>query len=142
VISSFNLEALALEHVDPERTIAESLRDLMLGAADDLSEGPTPDPAGVSDPIKLPDSVSRVTAVRRLHEFGNAVSEAIDHADDLKKAEAALAVAYPGFIDSGSGVRRFGAALILGNCTRHVRLALGGGADELKPSRAYGDEAR
>lgn len=60
----------------------------------------------------------------------------------LKETEAALAVAYPGFIDGGSGVRQFGAALILGNGTRHVRVALGEGTDELKPSKAYGDEER
>ena len=33
VVSSFNLEALALDHVDAEDTIAVSLRDLLLGAA-------------------------------------------------------------------------------------------------------------
>jgi hypothetical protein len=68
VVSSFNMEALALEYVDEGNTIAESLRDLLLDGADSLADGPTPDPAGVSDPIKLPDGVSRASAVARLRD--------------------------------------------------------------------------
>lgn len=141
VISSFNLEALALEHVESDRTIAESLRDLLLGAADDLSTGLTPDPAGVSDLIKLPDGVASSAAVERLRELGEAVADAVEHADDLDQAEASLAEAYPDFIESDSGTRQLGAALILGNTAR-IRRAFGQGADQLKPSRAYGDETR
>jgi hypothetical protein len=59
VVCPFNLAALALERVDPNTTIAEALRDLLLGGADSLEAGLTEDPAKVSGSIKLPDGVSR-----------------------------------------------------------------------------------
>jgi hypothetical protein len=141
VVSSFNLEALALEYVDAEDTISVSLRDLFLGAAGDLSQGLTPDPAGVSDPIKLPDGVPRAAAVARLQRFGECVATAIS-ADTLEEAEAALAELYPDHIGSGAGARQLGAALALGINAARVRSAFGPGVERVKPSRAYGDPAR
>jgi hypothetical protein len=139
VVSSFNLEALALDYVDEDCSIAESLRDLLLDGADSLVDGPTPDPAGVSDPIKLPDGVSRAAAVARLRELGEAVARAVD-ADTLRDAEAALSAVFPDHVKSGSGVRSLGDALRR-NKRAHVGGAFGAGAADLKPARAYGDEA-
>jgi hypothetical protein len=140
VITSFNLEALAFEHVDAEDTIAVSLRDLFLGAAGDLSQRLTPDPAGVSDPIKLPDGIPRAAAVARLRRFSECVAAAIG-ADSLEGAEAALAELYPEHITTNAGARQLGAALVLGNASR-VRSAFGPGVERVKPSRAYGGAAR
>jgi hypothetical protein len=140
VIASFNLEALALEHVDPDSTIAEGLRDLLLCAAESLEEGCTPDPAGVSDPIKLPDGISRDVAVSRLRELGEAVERAID-VDRLEDAESALASVFPDYISTDAGVRRLGDALRRRR-QREIGSAFGAGAVELKPSRAYGDATR
>ena len=141
VVSSFNLEALALDHVEEEDyTIAESLRDLLLDGADSLADGPTPDPAGVSDPIKLPDGVSRATAVARLRELGEAVSCAVD-AETLEDAEAALSEVFPDYVESGSAVRSLGDALRRQKRAQ-LSTAFGIGAADLKPARAYGDEAR
>lgn len=140
VVSSFNLEALALDHVDSDNTIAESLRDLLLDGADALNEGLTDDPAGVSGPIKLPDSVSRSTAVGRLRELGDAVSRAIE-ADSLKEAEEALSEAYPEYLESGAGARSLGEALRRQKRAQ-IGASFGTGAADLKPSRAFGDEAR
>jgi hypothetical protein len=138
VISSFNLEALALVHVEAQDTIAESLRDLMLGAADNLADGPTPDPAGVSDPIKLPDGVSASTAVTRLRALGDAVADAVENTGDPDRARAALALAFPDFVDSASsGKQRLADALTTGDAAK-VGAAFGAGADQLKPTRAYG----
>jgi hypothetical protein len=109
VVSSFNLEALALDHVEEDYTIAENLRDLLLDGADSLADGLTPDPAGVSDPI-TPDGVSRATAVARLRELGEAVSRAVD-AETLEDAEATLSEAFPDYVESGSAVRSLGDAL-------------------------------
>lgn len=140
VISSFNLEALALAYVDKDDTIAESLRDLLLDGADSLAEGPTLDPAGVSDPIKLPDGVSPAATVARIRELGEAVACAVD-ADTLEDAETALSAVFPDHVESGSGARSLGDAL-----RRHRRgpigAAFGAGAADLKPARAYGDETR
>jgi len=140
VVSSFNLEALALDHVDSDNTIAESLRDLLLDGADALDKGLTDDPAGVSDPIKLPDGVSHSTAVARLRELGNAVSRAIE-ADSLEEAEEALSEAYPEYLESGAGARSLGEALRRQKRAQ-IGTAFGTGAADLKPSRAFGDEAR
>jgi hypothetical protein len=140
VVSSFNLEALALDHVETDDTIGESLRDLLLYGADSLAEGPTPDPAGVSNPIKLPDGVSRATAVARLRELGGAVSRAVDAAT-LEEAEAALSEVFPDEVESGSGARSLGDALRRQKRAQ-VGTAFGVGAADLKPARAFGDEAR
>jgi hypothetical protein len=142
VISSFNIEALALEHVDCEGTIAESLRDLFLLGAGSLEEGLTEDPAGVSDPIKLPEGISRDRAAARLREFGQAVAKAVE-ADSLADAEDALRDVFPDYIDSGAGARTLGDAL------RNKRkretaaaFAIGSTEPELKPTRSFGDAAR
>ncbi len=140
VVSSFNLEALALDHVEEDDTIAESLRDLLLDGADSLADGPTPDPAGVSDSIKLPDGVSRTTAVARLRELGEAVSRAVD-AETLEDAETALSEVFPDYVESSSAVRSLGDALRRQKRAQ-VGAAFGIGAADLKPARAYGDEAR
>jgi hypothetical protein len=140
VVTSFNMEALALDHVDTDSTIAEGLRDLLLDGADTLHEGLTLDPAKVSDPIKLPDGIARGTAVGRLRELGDAVSRAVE-AYSLEDAEDALATVYPDFIESGGGARSLGDALRLRKRTQ-IAAAFGAGAADLKPSRAYGDETR
>lgn len=45
VVTSFNIKALALDHVDADSTISEGLRDLLFDGADALYEGLTLDPA-------------------------------------------------------------------------------------------------
>lgn len=139
-LSSFNLEALALEHVDPDTTIAEGLRDLLVNGADALEEGLTEDPAGVSDPIKLPDGVSREQAAARLRELGEGVSRAVD-SETLEDAEDALADVYPDYVESGRSVRSLGDALRRRDGAR-IGAAFGAGAAELKPTRAFGDATR
>jgi hypothetical protein len=139
VVSPFNLSAEALEHVDGGDTIAESLRDLFLGAAGNLAHGNTPDPAGVSDPIKLPDGVSRQDAVDRLRGFGEAVAEAIDNADDEDRVRAALARVFPEYVDTATSPRRrLGEALAAGD-SGTVGAMIGAGAERLKRTAAYGD---
>lgn len=139
VVSSFNVEALALEHVDSDDTIAESLRDLFLNGADDLEAGDTPDPAEVSDPIKLPDGISRATAVSRLREFGEALEAAIDHSDDEDRVRTELARVFPDYVDvKTSGKEALAGALIAGDSTK-VGSALGAGGSGLKRTAAYGN---
>jgi hypothetical protein len=138
VVSPFNLSAEALEHVDEDDTIGESLRDLFLGAADNLAAGNTPDPAGVSDPIKLPDGVSRQEAVDRLRGFGEAVAEAIDNANDEDRVRAALARVFPKYVDAPAPKRGLADALRTGD-SKAVGAVIGAGAERLKPTAAYGD---
>lgn len=139
VVSSFNIEALALDHVDKDDTIAESLRDLFLGGADDLAVGNTPDPAGVSDPIKLPEGISRDEAVERLRGFGNDVAEAIDNTEDSDRVRTALARVFPSYVEAeASGKARLAEALTVRDAAT-VGAAFGPGAGSLKRTPAYGD---
>jgi len=139
-ITSFNTEALALEHVDDNDTIAKSLRDLFIDGASDLEQGDTPDPVGVSDPIKLPEGVSREQAVARLRELGDAVGEAIENADDEAVAHAALAKVFPDQLeDDVSEADEVAAALKTGNAGK-LTSAFGAGAGSLKRTAAYGGD--
>jgi hypothetical protein len=139
VVSSFNIEALALEHVDSDDTIAESLRDVFLDGADALELGDTPDPAGVSDPIKLPDGISRTEVVNRLREFGSALEAAIDNSDDEQRVRTELARVFPDYVDvETSGKEALANALIAGDSAK-VASVVGAGSSGLKSTAAYGD---
>lgn len=138
VLSSFNLEALALEHVSVEDTIAESLAELFQRGADDIELGDTPDPAGVSDPIKLPDGISRIEAVDRLREFGDAIDEAVENTEDEARVREELAKVFPEFVEgTPSGAAGLAAALIAGDSVK-VGQAVGAGGSGLKRTAAYG----
>lgn len=139
VVSSFNVEALALEHVDSDDTIAESLRDVFLDGADALELGDTPDPAGVSDPIKLPDGIARTEVVNRLREFGSALEAAIDNSDDEERVRTELARVFPDYVDvETSGKEALANALIAGDSAK-VASVVGAGSSGLKSTAAYGD---
>jgi hypothetical protein len=97
VLSSFHVEARVLADVEKVRTRGESLERVFRKAALALELGDTPDPAGVSDPIKL--EVPRDRAVRRLRGLAESMAEAVEHAGDKRKAQAALNRVFPDFID-------------------------------------------
>lgn len=143
VMCSFNVEALALEHIVTVRsTLAESLEILFAGAAGSIKKELTPDPAGVSKPIKLPEGVTRDTASRRLAFFAICVAEArgaSTHADAL----AALVKIYGPQLPS---VPRSPSAKIADELRRNERGAatigaFGGAAAALKPTRSFGGDA-
>jgi hypothetical protein len=138
VVSSFNLEALALKHVSAEDSIAESLAELFQRGATDLELGDTPDPAAVSDPIKLPDGIARSEAVDRLREFGDAVDAAVENSGDEVRVRKELAKVFPDQVDvATSGRAGLAAALIAGDSVK-VGTALGAGGSGLKRTAAYG----
>jgi hypothetical protein len=142
VVSSFNLEALALEHVSSEDSIAESLAELFQRGADDLERGDTPDPAEVSDPIKLPDGITRTEAVSRLREFGDAIEAAIEHTDDEARVREELTKVFPDCVEAStpSGKEALASALIAGNSVK-VGAAVGAGGAGLKRTAAYSSRA-
>jgi hypothetical protein len=92
---SFNIEALALAHITEVRTLVDSLALFFDKAASSIRAGLTPDPAGVSGKIKLPEGMARERSSKRLRHFADKVQEAIDNTDDRAKVEFALAVLYP-----------------------------------------------
>jgi hypothetical protein len=92
---SFNIEALALTHITKVTALVDSLALFFDKASSSIKASPTPDPAGVSGTIKLPDGMTRERSAKRLRHFADKVQEAIDNADDRAKVESALAVLYP-----------------------------------------------
>ena len=91
---SFNVEALALEHIDGVNGLIYSLQHFFAAASDSIKAGLTEDPAEVSGKIKLPDGITRTRAAKRLGFFAEKIQEAVD-AEDREVAESALADLYP-----------------------------------------------
>lgn len=96
VISSFNVEALALLYITEIKTIAESLQTLFVEGAADLARRQTPDPAGVSKPIKMLAPHDEV--VRRMRFFAEQLTTAVDNRDDEDKVREALSSVFPNHI--------------------------------------------
>lgn len=142
VIISFNIEALALEHVTEVTGLAEGLRDLLRAMSLDISRRLTPDPAKVSPPIKLPEGVSHETASRRLAFFADRVAEAVEHTQDEQAVRRALAAVFPEQISGGedqSVKGQFARALKSGNNSPAAQVALGAGTDRVKSNaRSFG----
>jgi hypothetical protein len=146
-LCSFNLEAFALMFVEQGMDQASALLALWEEGAQDLDHRHTPDPAGVSKPIKV---VNRPMAVERL-EFAAgrlALALALDHDDDEAKVRAALRPLWPDFIPERPGEAskaRTAAAL-----RRHSNLGISdtgvlttsGGTTLAKQSRSFGDDGR
>ncbi len=142
VMCPFNVEALALEHLVTVRSaLAESLEILFAGAAASIKEALTPDPAGVSKPIKLPEGVTRDAASRRLAFFAACVTEA-RAASTRADALAALVKIYAPQLPS---VPRGAKSKIADELRRNERGAatigaFGGAAATLKPTRSFGSD--
>ena len=99
--SSFHLSAVALEHVAPGMSVAAALRAVLDSAATFLATGRnTPDPAGVSMPLKLMKGVSREVAVHRLRAAAAAMADALDHDDDKQAVQSALHRVFRNYIDA------------------------------------------
>jgi hypothetical protein len=94
-LSSFNLEALAWMFVAVGVDEAQALLILWSGGAADLAHRLTPDPAGVSAPIKVHD---RAEAVRRLEDAARRLSSALSRDDDEHWVRAQLQPLWPEFI--------------------------------------------
>lgn len=137
---SFNVEALALEHIVEVGGLIHSLQRFFAEASSSIKAGLTEDPAEVSGKIKLPDGMTRTRAAKRLSFFAEKAQEAID-AEDREAAEAALAEVYPDQLPDAkrSTKEALARALRTGNDTR-IRSALAiPAAATIKPVRSYGD---
>jgi hypothetical protein len=80
VMCSWNISALALELVgDAEDSLGDALATFLWSASDSIAAGLTEDPSpAISDPIKLPDGVTRDVAAARLAEMASVVTAAVD----------------------------------------------------------------
>lgn len=142
VLCSFNIEALAYYLVtEVAPTLIDGLTAFLTAAAASIDRGPTPDPADVSPPIKLPEGVSHDQAVRRLQFFAACASQAQTNRFDADQALAALARMFPEqFGDAApSSKDQLASALASGNASEVVTGAFG--RPVAKTPRSYGDAA-
>jgi len=140
-IASFHFGSLTLMHIDqpvPE-TLVEGLQQVFAAGADELQQQDTPDPAGVSDPIKLNQPRSRVVA--RLDGIARTLQEAIDHSSDEAAARAALAKVFPEYIDppKGSQTHAIASELRAAAPGAAVSSAFGDRVAGSKQPRSFGD---
>jgi len=141
VMCSFNIEALALTHVtEVHTTLAEGLAVLLEGAAESIAKELTPDPADVSDPIKLPEGVTRADCSARLGYFARKVREAIAAYSEAG-ARAALADVFRS--ELGDKTIKSTKSKIADELRQDERDAavlgsFGAAAGSVKPTRAFG----
>lgn len=83
---SWNISALALECVESNLPLSVGLQGLFTHLSARIAEGPTEDPAGVSDPIRLPDGMSHEEASQRLASMAQVVALA-QQATSVNQAE-------------------------------------------------------
>lgn len=146
-VCSFNLEALALAAVESGTDLPEALKALFEEGASQLDEGLTPDPAGVSDPIKVPD---RKIAVRRFEAAAEALREALKCDDDEDAVREALSVVFHKYVSPPKGTSKSAWADAIRKMDQGtIRVGAGGltlgsepGARVLKPVRSHGEDGR
>ena len=144
-LCSFNIEALALACINDEHGVPDGLAEFLRYSASDLKKHLTPDPAGVSKPIKLLED--RDTVVGRLQKAAKSMRDALDNDSDKEKVQEAMARLYWNYVDppSGSNAKaEFASALREGETSLSVTggtLGFGtSGTSTLKRTRSYGSE--
>jgi hypothetical protein len=138
-LSSFNLSAIALTSVGPGVGLARCLQQFFATAVASLAIGTTPDPAGVSAPLKL--LVPRATVVRRLQAAADNLAEALAQDDDQLAVQTALHRVFWDYVDKPAGGQLASAIAALRPRTPVTSTALGlaGPPALVVPTRAYGD---
>lgn len=143
-LCSFNIEALALMFVDPGDSEPEALLSLWRRGAKDLAVRLTPDPAGVSAPIKVAD---RDYAVARLSYASDRLQCALDNDENEMLVRSSLQKLWPDFVAStptettkARTAARLKAGQPLGVTSVGTLSAVGGAP--LKSPRSFGEGAR
>jgi len=146
-VCSFNLEALALTAIENDTSLPEALHAFFDEGATQLAKGLTPDPAGVSDPIKVPDLP---VAIRRFEAAEQALNEALKRDDDEDAVREALSVVFHKYISPPKGasksawadaVRKMEQGTIRIGATG-LTLGSDTGGRVMKPVRSFGDDGR
>ena len=141
-LCSFNIEALALSCIVEEHGVPDGLAEFFRFAASDLKKRLTPDPAGVSKPIKL--LADRDTVVGRLERASEFMKDALDNDDDKTKVQDAMASLYWKYVDPPAGSDSKEASAHELRSGRPLLGVSGGalslGTTTLKSTRSYGSE--
>jgi hypothetical protein len=141
-LCSFNIEALSLESFKTEVNVVDGLAAFFKYAAADLAKRQTPDPAGVSAPIKT--LVDRQLVADRLAGASEILKSVLnsDNENEIQELLASIYLAYVEPPAGGSSKAAFARALRDGNST--VKVTPGGlsiaatGGIPLKTTRAFG----
>jgi len=143
-LSSFNIEALALEAITQAVAIGEAVALWFEHSAREIRKGNTKDPADVSPPIKL--LLNRDVVVGRLETAAKHMRTALDNDDDEEAVTEELALVFPKFVQMPAGdssKAALAAALRDGNrnFNRAGRYIATGAvaATPLKTVRSFGD---
>jgi hypothetical protein len=145
---AFNITALALACITEDMDVATGLAAFFAYAAQDLKKRLTPDPAGVSPPIKL--LIDRDIVVSRLEQASRLMDLALAHDEDEQAVREALGDLYWRYVQppaESASKAAYARALREGN----AGVGISGGlvlttpkAAPLKTTRAFGrsDEIR
>jgi hypothetical protein len=142
-LCSFNIEALAyyfVQEVLP--THLDGLATFLTATAGSIAAGPTPDPAEVSPPIKLPDGISQEQAARRLLFFAQCAADAVRDRYDQQAALIALSRLFPEQLSEPPRPARDRLASVLAKGNAAPTVAAAFGRPVAKTTRSYGDVAR
>ncbi|MFE0147752.1 hypothetical protein ACFWY5_11435 [Nonomuraea sp. NPDC059007] len=140
-LSSFHLSALALEHVTPGMSVATGLHAVFDEGATFLATGcNTPDPAGVSNPLKLMKGVTREAVVQRLRAAADAIADALAHDDDETAVQSALHKVFRNYVEAPASDQLAAVVAEMRPRTPITTVALGLSAPAvvIPPTRAYG----
>ena len=133
-VSSFNIAALGLEAITTALPLAEAVATLFEHAAAALSVSLTPDPAGVSVPIKL--LVGKEIVIKRLTNAATNVRAAINTSDKDKATEL-LADVFWKYVQAPAGTHGALIANLRDGGSGAGLLGVGAAA---KRPRAFGDD--
>ncbi len=141
-LSSFNIEALALECVTEALSIGEAVTTWFEHAASEIERADTGDPAGVSLPIRLLED--REIVVSRLQTAAGHMRTALDNDDDEGVVTEELAAVFWKYIDKPAGEQSkatMASALRSGNSAfnKAGQYAAGAAVSTLKTTRSFGD---
>jgi hypothetical protein len=107
-LCSFNIAALVREAITTPMPLDRAVATFFEHSANAIADGPTADPAGVSDPIRLP--LGRDVAVKRLTAGADGLRDALAGDDDPERVADALSRVFPDFIEAPLGSKAATAA--------------------------------
>lgn len=138
-LCSFNIEALALTAVESGMVLPEALHAIADHGATDLAKRRTPDPAGVSPPIKL--LINRDLVVARMTALASSMAKALD-SDDDDEVQDLLAAVFPQYLDPSDARSQASISTALRGGNDGIRYTPAGlsvaAGSHLKTTRSFG----
>lgn len=134
-LSSFNIAAIALECIDEAEALDDALYRFFDHAVASLRQRRTPDPAGVSDPIKLP--LGKDIAIDRLVKACDNMQTAVESDNAGECLQAMHDVFWNYLPEPTANASKRSVANALRNGAPRVSIA-GAVVGTMRPTRSYG----